>query len=205
MDRFGAILVAAGRGERFGRPKAEVELAGRTLLDRALDAFAHVRPLVAVLRAGKPYTSGPAESTASPLTCPTASPSVSMRVRSRRIASCTFVSTRFTRLICSRTARSTCAASTRVAPSCRAQYAASTITSFTNVKWVESFPWSPARRTPNSTTCATAPAANGGSDSLSTIFDTNPAYWRVEASLRDITASNSAFTLNTFRKSSSSW
>ena len=46
------ILVAAGSGERFGKPKALVELAGRTLLERAAAAFADVPARVVVLRDG---------------------------------------------------------------------------------------------------------------------------------------------------------
>lgn len=49
----GAVVVAAGRGERLGRavPKAFVEVAGRTLLTRSLDALrsAGVEHLVAVV------------------------------------------------------------------------------------------------------------------------------------------------------------
>lgn len=37
---WGAILVAAGRGTRFGRPKQLVELAGRPMLAWSIDAFA---------------------------------------------------------------------------------------------------------------------------------------------------------------------
>jgi 2-C-methyl-D-erythritol 4-phosphate cytidylyltransferase len=50
MLRFGVILVAAGSGERFGRPKALVELDGRTLLDRSAAAFLSIPNRVAVLR-----------------------------------------------------------------------------------------------------------------------------------------------------------
>jgi len=46
----GVILVAAGSGERFGAPKAFVELDGRTLLDRAAAAFESIPHRVAVLR-----------------------------------------------------------------------------------------------------------------------------------------------------------
>ncbi|MEM8885727.1 MAG: 2-C-methyl-D-erythritol 4-phosphate cytidylyltransferase [Planctomycetota bacterium] len=49
MDRTGVVLVAAGRGERFGRPKAFVELGGRTLLARAAAAFEAYAARVAVL------------------------------------------------------------------------------------------------------------------------------------------------------------
>jgi len=34
----GAIVVAAGRGDRFGAPKQFLELAGTRLVDRAVDA-----------------------------------------------------------------------------------------------------------------------------------------------------------------------
>jgi len=46
----GVILVAAGSGERFGAPKAFVELDGRTRLDRAAAAFESIPHRVAVLR-----------------------------------------------------------------------------------------------------------------------------------------------------------
>lgn len=53
---MGAVVVAAGRGERLGEsvPKAFVEVAGRTLLARSLDALraAGVPHLVAVVPAG---------------------------------------------------------------------------------------------------------------------------------------------------------
>ncbi|MHC4954850.1 MAG: 2-C-methyl-D-erythritol 4-phosphate cytidylyltransferase [Planctomycetota bacterium] len=44
------ILVGAGEGRRFGKPKAFVELGGRTLLERAAAAFEHLPHRVAVLR-----------------------------------------------------------------------------------------------------------------------------------------------------------
>ncbi|MHC4940187.1 MAG: 2-C-methyl-D-erythritol 4-phosphate cytidylyltransferase [Planctomycetota bacterium] len=50
MDRFGVILVAAGSGERFGRPKADVEFGGVSLLARSAAAFASFPARVAVLR-----------------------------------------------------------------------------------------------------------------------------------------------------------
>lgn len=50
MDRFGVILVGAGSGERFGKPKAFVDLDGATLLDRSAAAFATIPHRVAVLR-----------------------------------------------------------------------------------------------------------------------------------------------------------
>jgi len=55
--RVAAIVVAAGRGERLGqnRPKAYIELAGRSLLARAVDALAgsrHVDAILPVLPAG---------------------------------------------------------------------------------------------------------------------------------------------------------
>jgi len=46
----GVILVGAGAGARFGRPKAFVELSGRRLLDWCAAAFAEVPHRVAVLR-----------------------------------------------------------------------------------------------------------------------------------------------------------
>lgn len=59
----GAVVVAAGRGERLGQavPKAFVEVAGRTLLARSLDALraGGVQHLVAVVPAGL-VTSGDA-------------------------------------------------------------------------------------------------------------------------------------------------
>lgn len=45
------VLVAAGAGTRFGRPKALVELAGATLLARSASAFAALPHRVAVVRA----------------------------------------------------------------------------------------------------------------------------------------------------------
>ena len=44
------ILVAAGSGERFGRPKALVELGGLSLLERSARAFSEFPARVAVLR-----------------------------------------------------------------------------------------------------------------------------------------------------------
>ena len=46
----GVILVGAGEGARFGRPKAFVELSGRRLLDWCASAFASIPHRVAVLR-----------------------------------------------------------------------------------------------------------------------------------------------------------
>lgn len=47
------LLLAAGEGKRMGRPKALLELEGRTLLERSLDCLARAgcRPLWAVVRA----------------------------------------------------------------------------------------------------------------------------------------------------------
>ena len=47
--RWGAIVVAAGRGTRFGRPKQLVMLAGRPLLAWSLSTFASIRELHRVL------------------------------------------------------------------------------------------------------------------------------------------------------------
>jgi len=44
------ILVAAGEGRRFGRPKAVVELDGRTLLEQAASVFDDFADRVVVLR-----------------------------------------------------------------------------------------------------------------------------------------------------------
>ncbi|MCM3660615.1 nucleotidyltransferase family protein [Georgenia satyanarayanai] len=51
--RHAGLVLAAGSGSRFGRPKAEVGYDGRTLLDRAVDACrsAELRPVVVVLGA----------------------------------------------------------------------------------------------------------------------------------------------------------
>ena len=46
----GVILVGAGEGVRFGRPKAFVELGGRRLLDWCAAAFVEIPHRVAVLR-----------------------------------------------------------------------------------------------------------------------------------------------------------
>ena len=46
----GVVVVAAGEGRRFGAPKALVELLGRSLLERACDAFGSLRDRVAVVR-----------------------------------------------------------------------------------------------------------------------------------------------------------
>ena len=46
----GVVLVAAGSGERFGRPKASVVLAGRTLLEWSAAAFDGYADRVVVLR-----------------------------------------------------------------------------------------------------------------------------------------------------------
>jgi len=48
---IGVILVAAGEGSRFGGPKALVELAGKTLLERSATALGSFADRVAVLRA----------------------------------------------------------------------------------------------------------------------------------------------------------
>jgi nicotine blue oxidoreductase len=49
-----ALILAAGAGRRMGRPKAEVVLGGRTLLERsaAIALAAGCGPVIAVLRAG---------------------------------------------------------------------------------------------------------------------------------------------------------
>ncbi|MCZ7529941.1 MAG: 2-C-methyl-D-erythritol 4-phosphate cytidylyltransferase [Acidimicrobiia bacterium] len=44
-----AIVVAAGRGERFGAPKQFLELAGRRVVDRAVDAVAAADGIVVAL------------------------------------------------------------------------------------------------------------------------------------------------------------
>jgi 2-C-methyl-D-erythritol 4-phosphate cytidylyltransferase len=49
--QIGVILVAAGEGSRFGGPKALVELAGKTLLQRSAAALGSYADRVAVLRA----------------------------------------------------------------------------------------------------------------------------------------------------------
>lgn len=46
----GVVIVAAGEGQRFGGPKAFVDLEGMSLLERALSPFASFRDRVAVLR-----------------------------------------------------------------------------------------------------------------------------------------------------------
>jgi len=46
----GVVIVAAGAGERFGGPKALVELGGKTLLARSAAAFHGFRDRVAVVR-----------------------------------------------------------------------------------------------------------------------------------------------------------
>lgn len=51
MEKFtGVVLLAAGSGERFGRPKAFVTLAGRTLVEHAATPFAGFPDRVLVLR-----------------------------------------------------------------------------------------------------------------------------------------------------------
>ncbi len=47
---LGVVLVAAGAGERFGGPKAFVELGGKTLLARSAAAFEGFRDRVVVVR-----------------------------------------------------------------------------------------------------------------------------------------------------------
>jgi 2-C-methyl-D-erythritol 4-phosphate cytidylyltransferase len=51
-----ALIVAAGRGERLGagKPKALIEVAGRSMLDRCLDAIRQVEAIVAVVVALPP-------------------------------------------------------------------------------------------------------------------------------------------------------
>lgn len=54
MSRVGGLVLAAGEGRRFGRPKALVELAGETLLDRAVRVLIEGgcgQPVVAVVGA----------------------------------------------------------------------------------------------------------------------------------------------------------
>src|ERR1700680_3949162 len=58
-----ALIVAAGRGERLGagRPKALIELAGRSLLQWSIDAMGEVDGIdriVVALPAGAPVPSG---------------------------------------------------------------------------------------------------------------------------------------------------
>ena len=50
VERFGVILVAAGSGERFGKPKALVELDGVALIQHSANAFASIPHRVAVVR-----------------------------------------------------------------------------------------------------------------------------------------------------------
>jgi 2-C-methyl-D-erythritol 4-phosphate cytidylyltransferase len=50
QNTAGVVLVAAGSGERFGRPKASVRLAGRTLLEWSAAAFEGFSDRVLVLR-----------------------------------------------------------------------------------------------------------------------------------------------------------
>ena len=54
MYRVAAAVLAAGAGTRFGRPKAEVVVAGERLVDRAVGAAraAGCAPVLAVVRAG---------------------------------------------------------------------------------------------------------------------------------------------------------
>ena len=54
MPRVVAAVLAAGAGTRFGRPKAEVELAGERLVDRAVAVLraAGASPVLAVVRVG---------------------------------------------------------------------------------------------------------------------------------------------------------
>jgi len=54
VSRVGGLVLAAGEGSRFGRPKALVEVAGETLLDRAVRVLIEggcVQPVVAVVGA----------------------------------------------------------------------------------------------------------------------------------------------------------
>jgi len=46
----GVVIVAAGEGQRFGGPKAFLDLEGASLLERAASPFASFRDRVAVLR-----------------------------------------------------------------------------------------------------------------------------------------------------------
>jgi 2-C-methyl-D-erythritol 4-phosphate cytidylyltransferase len=52
--RFAAIVVAAGRGVRFGRPKQLVEVAGRPLVAWSLATFGSMRELVELVIATEP-------------------------------------------------------------------------------------------------------------------------------------------------------
>ena len=51
---WAAIVVAAGRGRRFGRPKQLIELAGKPLLAWCLDAFASMREIESLVVATEP-------------------------------------------------------------------------------------------------------------------------------------------------------
>jgi 2-C-methyl-D-erythritol 4-phosphate cytidylyltransferase len=42
---WGAVIVAAGRGERFGRPKQLIEIAGKPMLAWSLETFASMREI----------------------------------------------------------------------------------------------------------------------------------------------------------------
>ena len=44
---WGAVIVAAGRGTRFGRPKQLAELAGKPMIAWSIEAFAAGTPVVA--------------------------------------------------------------------------------------------------------------------------------------------------------------
>ena len=61
-----ALIVAAGRGERLGAggPKALVQLAGRSLLQRSIDAFSLVDAIEMIVVALPPGTPAPAGVTA---------------------------------------------------------------------------------------------------------------------------------------------
>ncbi len=64
---WGAIIVAAGRGTRFGRPKQLVELAGKPMLAWSIEAFASMPEIAEIVVVTEPEFVEPIEALAQPL------------------------------------------------------------------------------------------------------------------------------------------
>ena len=47
--KWGAVIVAAGRGTRFGRPKQLIEIAGRPMLAWSMQTFATMPEIGAIV------------------------------------------------------------------------------------------------------------------------------------------------------------
>jgi len=64
---WGAVIVAAGRGTRFGRPKQLVELAGKPMLAWSVETFASMPEIAEIVVVTEPEFVEPVEALAGPL------------------------------------------------------------------------------------------------------------------------------------------